>query len=75
MQTKMSWTEILGVVAVGLAMAYGSNLVTTRFKSPKSHGLAMLVSGAALYTAGVVIGTKRPAEGWTAAMITGPTAP
>jgi hypothetical protein len=75
MQTKMSWTEILGVVAVGLAMAYGSNLVTTRFKAPKSHGLAMLISGATLYTVGVVIGTKRPAEGWTSKMITGPTAP
>lgn len=75
MQTKLSWTEILGVVAVGLAMAYGSNLVTTRFKSQKSHGLAMLVSGAALYTAGVVIGTQRPAEGWAAKMLPGPTTP
>ena len=71
----LSWVEILGVVAVGVAMAYGSNLITTRIKAPRRHALAMLASGAAIYTAGVVIGSKRPPEGWGAKMLPGPAAP
>jgi hypothetical protein len=61
---NLSATETAGVVGVGLLMAYGANKVANAMETPASHQAAMLLGGAALYTAGVVIGTNRPQQGW-----------
>lgn len=64
MEWNLSAGETAGVVAVGLAMAYGLGKVGGAIEAPKSQHLAMLAGGAAIYTAGVVIGTNRPAQGF-----------
>jgi hypothetical protein len=64
MEWNLSPVETAGVVAVGLAMAYGASKVAEATETPKSHQIAMLAGGAAIYTAGVVIGTNRPAAGF-----------
>jgi hypothetical protein len=65
LQYKLSATETAGVVGVGVALGLISNQITGRF-SGREHLTAMVVSGAALYTLGVVIGTNRPEGGFLA---------
>ncbi len=60
----LSAKEILGVTAVGLALAYVARAASNRAASPASHQTAMLATGAGLYALGVAIGARRPAEGW-----------
>jgi len=60
----LSWKELAGVVGVGLAMSWVARSATNRTATPAAHQTAMLVAGAALYTVGVGIGARRPAEGW-----------
>lgn len=64
MKWNLSATETAGVVAVGLGMAWAANKVSNAQKTTEAHQWAMLLGGATLYTAGVVIGTNRPAGGW-----------
>jgi hypothetical protein len=61
---NLSWKEWLGVVGVGLAMSYAARAAQNRATSASGHQLAMLLSGAALYSVGVAIGARRPPEGW-----------
>ena len=61
MNWKLSGKETVGVFAVGLALAWAARKVTPM---GPAHMTAMLASGAALYTAGVVIGANRPAKGF-----------
>jgi hypothetical protein len=65
MKWPLKQKETLGVIGVGLALAALSNMATSRV-SGRSHGTAMLISGAALYTVGVAIGAQRPPGGWAA---------
>ena len=64
MDYKLSGKETVGVIAVGLAASEVARRVSNAQKTPKSHQIAMLASGAALYFAGVYIGTNRPAGGY-----------
>ena len=66
LQYKLSATETAGVVGVGVVLGLISNQITGRFPSGREHLTAMVVSGAALYTLGVVIGTNRPEGGFLA---------
>ena len=63
-QYKLSATETAGVVGVGVVLGIISNEATGQRQS--KHAMAMIVSSAALYTLGVVIGTNRPEGGWMA---------
>ena len=67
LQYKLSATETAGVVGVGVVLGLISNQITGRF-SGREHLTAMVVSGAALYTLGVVIGTNRPEGGFRPSM-------
>lgn len=60
---KLSPTETAGVVGVGVVLGIISNQITTKVTGPQ-HLTAMVISGAALYTLGVVIGTNRPEGGF-----------
>ena len=64
MEWKLSPVETVGVVGVGLLMAYGANKIANTQESPDAHQWAMLLGGATLYTAGVLIGANRPETGW-----------
>lgn len=64
MDYKLSGKETVGVIAVGLAASEVARRVSNAQKTPKSHQVAMLATGAALYFAGVYIGTNRPAGGY-----------
>ena len=64
MEWKLSAGETAGVVGVGVVLALGANAIANAAKTPDSHKLAMLAGGAALYTAGVVIGANRPPAGF-----------
>ena len=64
MDYKLSGKETAGVIAVGLAASEVARRVANAQKSPKSHQIAMLTGGAALYVAGVYIGTNRPPGGY-----------
>lgn len=66
MEWKLSPLETAGVVGVGLGLAWAANKVSNAQATPQAHQLAMLIGGATLYTAGVVIGANRPAQGWVA---------
>ena len=61
---KLSPLETAGVAGVGLLMAYGANKIANSQATPEAHQWAMLLGGATLYTAGVLIGANRPEEGW-----------
>ncbi len=61
---NLSGVETAGVVGVGLGLAFVANKISNAQQTPKAHQAAMLLGGAALYTAGVVIGANRPAQGW-----------
>ena len=61
MNWKLSGLETAGVVAVGVALAWAARSVTPQ---GRTHMTAMLASGAALYTVGVVVGANRPAAGF-----------
>jgi hypothetical protein len=69
----MKWNltpgETAGVVAVGVGLGLVSNFVANRMGTPRSHQVAMLAGGAALYTAGVVVGTNRPIGGFQLPML------
>jgi tRNA A37 N6-isopentenylltransferase MiaA len=67
MDYKLSAKETVGVLAVGLAASEVARRVANAQKSQKSHQIAMVVGGTALYFAGVYIGTNRPAAGWISA--------
>jgi hypothetical protein len=64
MEWSLSAGETAGVAAVGLALAYGANKLANAQSTPEAHQWAMLLGGTVLYTAGVVIGTNRPAQGF-----------
>lgn len=64
MQWKLNPLETAGVVGVGLGLAFVANQISNAQKTSRAHQAAMLFGGAALYTAGVVIGANRPAQGW-----------
>ena len=64
MDYKLSGKETAGVIAVGLAASEVARRVANSQKSKKSHQIAMLAGGAALYVAGVYIGTNRPPGGY-----------
>ena len=64
MEYKLSRKETAGVVAVGLATSEVARRIANSMGSNKSHQIAMLVGGATLYYAGVVVGTNRPAGGY-----------
>jgi hypothetical protein len=64
MKYKLSAKETAGVVAVGLATGEIARRVANSMKTDKSHQIAMLVGGATLYYAGVVIGSNRPETGF-----------
>lgn len=61
---SLSTKEILGVTAVGLALAYVARAASNRAASPAAHQTAMLVAGTGPYALGVAVGARRPAEGW-----------
>jgi hypothetical protein len=63
MNWKLSPAETAGVLAVGAALAFVSNKLVSQTSGP-DHMRAMLASGAVLYTAGVIIGANRPAQGF-----------
>lgn len=64
MKYKLSAKETVGVLAVGLAASEVARRVANAQKSQKSHQIAMVAGGTALYFAGVYIGTNRPTAGW-----------
>lgn len=64
MKYKLSAKETAGVIAVGLATGEVARRIANSMKSDKSHQIAMVVGGATLYYAGVVIGTNRPESGF-----------
>lgn len=64
MKYKLSGKETAGVIAVGLAASEVARRVANAQKSQKSHQIAMLAGGTALYFAGVYIGTNRPPAGF-----------
>jgi hypothetical protein len=64
MKWNLSPVETAGVIAVGAGLGLATNYVANQFRDPRAHQLAMLATGVGLYTAGVVIGTNRPAGGW-----------
>lgn len=69
---KLSGKELAGVIAVGVALSWVARAAQNRATAPRSHQLAMLLSGAALYAIGVEIGARRPPEGFAGAALTGP---
>ena len=64
MDYKLSGKETAGVIAVGLVTSEIARRAANAMKSNKSHQIAMVVGGATLYYAGVVVGTNRPAAGY-----------
>ena len=64
MDYKLSGKETAGVVVVGLATSEVARRIANSMGSDKSHQIAMLVGGATLYYAGVVVGTNRPVGGY-----------
>jgi Mg2+/citrate symporter len=64
MEFNLSAKEAAGVFAVGLAMAFVADKVTDQVQDKKAHTAAILAATAAIYTAGVVIGTNRPPAGF-----------
>ena len=66
MKYKLSGKETAGVIVVGLAASEVAKRIANHQKSPKAHQTAMLIGGAALYFAGVYIGTNRPPAGYLA---------
>ena len=64
MKYKLSGKETAGVIAVGLATSEVARRIANSYKSKKSHQIAMLVGGATLYYAGVVVGSNRPEGGF-----------
>ena len=66
-QYKLSATETAGVVAAGVVLGIISNQITTSLRrSGREPVYPMVVSGAVLYTLGVVVGTNRPEGGFLA---------
>lgn len=63
MRWKLSLPETAGVSFVGLALGFGAAKLASSVKG-KSHGAAMVLTGALLYLLGVVIGANRPAAGY-----------
>jgi len=63
--TKLAPKELAGVTLVGLALGTLGARVASSARG-RDHMKAMVVSGAALYVLGVVIGASRPPRGWTA---------
>jgi uncharacterized Ntn-hydrolase superfamily protein len=61
---KLSGKETVGVIAVGLAASEIARRLANAQSNQKTHQITMLASGAALYFAGVYIGTNRPAGGY-----------
>lgn len=64
MKYKLSGKETVGVIAVGLVVSELARRLANAQENPKTHQITMLASGAALYFAGVYIGTNRPAGGY-----------
>jgi len=64
MNWKLSPVETVGVVGVGVGLAWLANKVSNSQKTPAAHTTAMLVGGTVIYTAGVVIGANRPPKGF-----------
>jgi hypothetical protein len=71
---KLSAMETAGVVAVGLASTWAVDKAAGAV-APNMRPVALLAGGAAVYTAGVVIGANRPPGGWKfpPLQLTGPT--
>ena len=64
MKWKLTAGETAGVVAIGLGLGWLSSKVSNNFESQQGHQRAMIAGGAAVYTAGVVIGANRPKKGY-----------
>ena len=64
MKYKLSGKETAGVIAVGLAASEVARRVANAQNTQHKHQVAMLATGAALYFAGVYIGTNRPPGGY-----------
>ena len=64
MKWKLSAKETAGVVGVGVVLALLARKAANEMDTPDAHQTAMVVGGASLYVAGVVIGANRPSQGW-----------
>ena len=64
MKYKLGKKETVAVIGVGLIASEVARRISNSQKTPKTHQSAMLLSGALLYYAGVVIGAGRPPAGY-----------
>lgn len=65
MEWKLSAGETVGVVGIGVGLAWLTDTVAKKTtKKKRNRRRAMIAGGTALYTAGVVIGANRPPEGF-----------
>lgn len=64
MQWKLNAAETAGVVGVGVGLGLLAKWATEQPRESNARAIATVAGGAAIYTAGVVIGANRPKSGW-----------